>query len=57
MGDIKEKIIGAYNSGISDVYIPALNELDLEEVPIEIKEKLNIILVKNYQEIFDNLFL
>lgn len=57
VGGIKEKIIGAYNSGISDVYIPALNELDLEEVPIEIKEKLNIILVKNYQEIFDNLFL
>ena len=56
VGGIKEKVIGAYNYGIDVVYLPVSNELDLEEIPKEIKEKMNIILVKNYQEIYENLF-
>ncbi len=56
VGGIKEKIIGAYNHGIDTIYIPYANEPNLEEVPVEIKEKLNIILVKNYYEIFESLF-
>ena len=56
VGGIKEKVIGAYNYGIDVVYLPASNELDLEEIPKEIKEKMNIILVNNYQEIYENLF-
>ena len=56
VGGIKEKIIGAYNNNIKKVFIPAVNEMDLEEVPLKIKEELDIVLVKNYQEIFDTLF-
>ena len=57
VGGIKEKIIGAFNHDVTTVYIPYLNELDLEEVPSEIKEKLDIHLVKNYKEIYEDLFL
>ena len=57
VGGIKEKIIGAYNHGIKAVYIPFGNELDLEEIPEEIKNKLKIVLVKNYKEIYEELFL
>ena len=57
VGGIKEKIIGAYNHGIKTVYIPFGNELDLEEIPEEIKNKLKIVLVKNYKEIYEELFL
>ena len=56
VGGIKEKIIGAYNHGITCVYVPDANLLDLEEVPSEIKEKLDIHLVKNYGEIYESLF-
>ncbi len=56
VGGIKEKIIGAYNQKITTIYIPAANELDLEEIPEEIKNKLDIHLVINYQEIYDALF-
>ena len=56
VGGIKEKIIGAYNQKKTTIYIPAANELDLEEIPEEIKNKLNIHLVKNYREIYDALF-
>lgn len=56
VGGIKEKIIGAYNHGINTIYMPYANELNLEEIPKEILDKLTINLVKNYQEIFDDLF-
>ncbi len=56
VGGIKEKLIGAYNAGIKKIYIPYYNEQELEEVPVKVKDSLNIILVKNYQEIFEELF-
>lgn len=57
VGGIKEKIIGAYNNNIKTIYLPTSNELDLEEIPTEIKENIEIKLVKNYSEIYEELFL
>ena len=56
VGGIKEKIIGAYNNDIKIVYIPFNNKIDLNDIPENIKEKVNIKLVKNYQEIYDEIF-
>jgi len=56
VGGIKEKIIGAYNNNIKIVYIPYNNKNDLCEIPNNIKDNINIKLVKNYKEIYDELF-
>ncbi len=56
VGGIKEKIIGAYNDGIKKIFVPYTNSCDLNEVPDIVKEKIKIILVKNYKEIFSYLF-
>jgi ATP-dependent Lon protease len=56
IGGLKEKLIGAYNNGIKKVFIPYQNTPDLSDVPIEIKEDMKIILVKNYKEIFNTIF-
>jgi len=56
VGGIKEKVIGAYNDGIKKIYLPYQNSCDLEEIPTVVKEKIKIILVKNYKEIFNELF-
>lgn len=56
VGGIKEKIIGAYNNDIKNVYIPFNNKIDLSDIPNNIKEELDIKLVKNYQEIYDEVF-
>ncbi|MBQ3020987.1 MAG: endopeptidase La [Bacilli bacterium] len=56
VGGIKEKIIGAYNNNIKTIYIPYNNNSDLESIPDNIKEKLEIKLVKNYGEIYIDLF-
>lgn len=56
VGGIKEKIIGAYNRGIKSVVIPEKNKLDLKQLPKEVKDGVEIILVKEYQEIYQLLF-
>ena len=56
VGGLKEKIIGAYNENIKKVYIPKENHCDLEEIPKEVKETIDIIEVKNYKEIYQELF-
>ena len=53
---IKEKIIGAYNNDIKTIYIPRGNKLDLNDIPNNIKDSINIKLVDNYSEIYNDLF-
>ena len=56
IGGIKEKLIGAYNSGYKTVYLPCANEGDVSLVPDEIKSQLNIRYISNYEELFNELF-
>ena len=56
IGGVKEKIIGAYNDGINKIFIPQSNKLDIESLPDKIKENVEIILVKDYMDIYKNLF-
>jgi ATP-dependent Lon protease len=37
VGGIKEKVLGAHRAGIKTVILPAENEGDLEEVPVEVR--------------------
>lgn len=56
IGGLKEKSIGAYRAGIKTIFIPKKNEKDLDDVPKEIKENVNFILVDNYSDIYKELF-
>ncbi len=56
IGGLKEKVIGAFNSGIKKIIIPLSNENDLEEVPEEIKKRIEFIRVNNYMEVYKLLF-
>ena len=56
VGGIKEKVIGAYNDGVTKIYIPYANSCDLDELPMIIKDNVEIVLVKKYEEIFKDLF-
>lgn len=51
IGGLKEKSIGANRSGIKKIIIPFDNIKDLDEVPNEIKDKIQYIPVKNYREV------
>ncbi|XP_015378410.1 PREDICTED: lon protease 2-like, partial [Diuraphis noxia] len=53
VGGVKEKILAAHNSNIKTVIIPELNLKDLKKIPNNIREDLNIILVKHLEEVLD----
>ena len=56
IGGVKEKLIAATVNNIKQVFIPLENKLDLEEVPEDIKDKLDIVLVRDYLDVYYYLF-
>ena len=56
VGGIKEKLIAASVNGIKKVYLPLENKNDLDDVPGEVKDKLEIIFITNYTDIYNDLF-
>jgi len=53
VGGIKEKLLAAHRSKLKTVLIPKLNEIDLEDIPEEIKKDLKIHFIENIDEVFD----
>lgn len=56
IGGLKEKVIGAHRANIKKVFIPKENERDLDEIPENIKNDIEFIIVKDYLEIYKELF-
>lgn len=56
IGGLKEKIIGAHRANIKKVFISKENERDLDEIPENIKSDIKFIVVKNYLDIYKELF-
>jgi len=52
VGGIKEKVLAAHRVGLSTVILPKRNEADLEEVPEEVKEKMNFVLADRIDQVF-----
>ncbi len=55
IGGLKEKSIGAHRNGIKKIIIPYDNINDLDDVPVEIRETIQYIPVKNYKEVIKEL--
>jgi ATP-dependent Lon protease len=51
IGGLKEKLLAALRGGIKTVLIPEENEKDLEEIPDNVKECLQIIPVSHVSEV------
>ena len=52
IGGLKEKALAANRIGIKNIVIPKGNEKNLEEIPKEIRSKINFIPVENVDEVF-----
>ena len=52
IGGLKEKLLAARRAGIKTVIIPAANSTDLSEVPVEIRDALDIKLVDHIKQVF-----
>lgn len=56
VGGLKEKLISAVTNGIDTVYLPLESSKELSDLPDEVKDRLNIILVEDYEDIYKRLF-
>lgn len=54
IGGLKEKSLAAYRAGITDIIIPEENKLDIDDVPQEIRRKLNFIPVNSMDMVLSN---
>ncbi|MGH7684584.1 MAG: S16 family serine protease, partial [Vulcanimicrobiaceae bacterium] len=52
VGGIKEKVLGAKRAGIKKILLPRRNELDLDEVPKEVRDTMEFVLVDELSEVF-----
>jgi ATP-dependent Lon protease len=51
IGGVKEKVLGAERAGITTILLPKDNEADLEDLPREVRDKLQIHLVSELGEV------
>ncbi len=54
IGGLKEKSLAAYRAGITDIIIPEENKPDIDDVPREIRDKLNFIPVSSMDTVLRN---
>ena len=50
IGGVKEKVLAALRAGITTVLLPARNRRDLEEIPADARDKLNIVWVEQVDD-------
>ena len=54
IGGLKEKTLASYRIGIKNIIISQENAKDLEDIPKNIREEINFIIVKDIEEVFKN---
>ena len=56
IGGVKQKLLAAQRNGMTEVFIPARNEPDLDDVPADVLEALTVRPVGRVTEILDAVF-
>ncbi|MGH3822923.1 MAG: S16 family serine protease, partial [Pseudonocardiaceae bacterium] len=51
IGGVKQKLLAAHRAGLAEVFLPARNEPDLDEVPIHVRDQLNVRLVGDVSDL------
>ena len=53
IGGLKEKSIGALRAGVKKIYVPFANMNDTYDIPLEVRENVEFIFVKDYKEVYE----
>jgi ATP-dependent Lon protease len=51
IGGVKQKLLAAHRAGITTVLIPQRNEPDLDDVPAEVLEKLDVHVMSDVRDV------
>lgn len=52
IGGLKEKVLGAKRAGISKILFPHRNEMDLDDIPKEVRDSMTFVSVEELSEVF-----
>jgi len=52
IGGVKEKVLGAKRAGIKKILLPKRNEMDLDDIPKEVRDTLQFFFVEELSEVF-----
>jgi ATP-dependent Lon protease len=53
VGGIKEKVLAAHRAGIRRIVMPSRNEADIEDIPEDVRQELQIVFVSRISEVID----
>jgi ATP-dependent Lon protease len=53
VGGMREKALAAYRAGFRAMLYPAINEKDLDDVPLDVRQRLELIPVETMDEVFE----
>jgi ATP-dependent Lon protease len=53
VGGIKEKVLAAHRAGIRRIILPLRNEADVEDIPEDVREELQIVFISRINEVVD----
>lgn len=53
IGGVKEKVLAAHRAGIRRIVLPSRNEADVDDIPEDVRQELQIIFVSGIAEVLD----
>ncbi len=51
IGGLKEKVLAAHRAGIRRVLMPARNEADLDDIPADLREEMDLVMVESIDQV------
>jgi ATP-dependent Lon protease len=56
VGGVKEKVLAAHRAGLRTVILPRHNDVDLDDVPEEVRRECRLVLVESVDEALEEAF-
>ena len=53
IGGVKEKVLAAHRAGIKRIILPSRNEADIDDIPEDVRNDLQIVFVSGIGEVLD----
>ena len=51
IGGVKEKVMAAQRAGLTTIILPKSNQVDIEDIPEEIRKKVKLVFVEEMSEV------
>jgi ATP-dependent Lon protease len=56
IGGVKQKVLAAQRAGLTEVILPARNEVDLDDVPESSRDEMTFHIVETIDQVLDKAF-